>query len=77
MPTYHLQQTWRAKRPKTVVSHYLENPPKPPENEFAKDCSQSNAILKRCVLCDYKEKEKKLGGGTSNLTQFYFEVEVK
>ena len=57
MRTYHLQQTWRAKRPKTVVSHYLENPPKPPENEFAKDCSQSNAILKRCVLCDYKEKE--------------------
>ena len=57
MPTYHLQQTWRAKRPKTVVSHYLENPPKPPENEFAKDCSKSNAILKRCVLCDYKEKE--------------------
>ena len=27
----------RARRPKTVVSHYLENPPKSPENEFAKD----------------------------------------
>ena len=50
------------KRSKTVVSHYLENQPKPPENEFAKDCSKSNSILKRCVLCDYKEKEKKLGG---------------
>ena len=63
MPTYHVQQTWRARRPKTVVSHYLENPRKPPENEFAKDWSKSNAILKRCVLCDYKEKEKKFGGG--------------
>ena len=72
----HVQQTWRTKRPKTVVSHYLENPPKPSEKEFVKGCSKSNAILKRCVLCDYKEKEKKLRG-TSNLTQFYFKVEVK
>ena len=24
MPTYQVQQTWRAKRPKTVVSHDLE-----------------------------------------------------
>ena len=30
MPTYNVQQTWIAKRPKTVVSHDLENPPQPP-----------------------------------------------
>ena len=58
------------------ANDYLENPPKPTKNEFAKYCSKSNTILKCCVLCDYKEKEKKLGA-TSNLTQFYFEVEVK
>ena len=64
MPTYHVQQTWRAKRPKTVVSHDLENPSQPPKNEFAKGRSKSDSILKLehflkpCVLCDYKEKEK-------------------
>ena len=26
MLTYQVQQTWRAKRPKTVVNHDLENP---------------------------------------------------
>ena len=62
MPTYHVQQTWRAKKIKDGCEPFLENQPKPPENEFAKDCSKSNSILKRCVLCDYKEKEKKLGG---------------
>ena len=64
MPTYHVQQTWRAKRPKTVVSHDLENPSQPPKNEFAKGRGKSDSILKLehflkpCVLCDYKEKEK-------------------
>ena len=63
MPTYHLQQTG-AKRPKTVVSHYLENTPKHPKNEFTKGCRKRNAILKLenflkpCVLGDHKEKEK-------------------
>ena len=88
MRTYHVQQTWRAKGPKKVVSHDLENPP--PENEFAEGCSKSNSILKLedflkpCVQCDYKEKEKTMLseviwslGATSNLTQFYFKVEVK
>ena len=64
MPTYQVQQTWRAKRPKTVVSHDLGNPPQPPETDFAEGCSKSNSILKLehflkpCVLGDYKEKEK-------------------
>ena len=64
MSTYHVQQTWRAKRPKTVVSHNLENPPKHPKNEFADVCSKTNAILKLehflrpCVLGDRKEKKK-------------------
>ena len=64
MPTYHVRQTWRAKRPKTVVSHDLENPSQPPKNEFAKGRSKSDSILKLehflkpCVLCDYIEKEK-------------------
>ena len=31
MLTYQVQQTWRAKWPKTVVSHDLENPPQPPK----------------------------------------------
>ena len=35
MSTYHLQQTG-AKRPKMIVSHYLENKPKHPKNELAK-----------------------------------------
>ena len=90
MPTYQVQQTWRAKRPKTVVSHDLENPPQPPKNEFAEGCRKSNSILKLehffkpCVLWDYKEKEEKILfeviwslGATSNLTQFYLKVEVK
>ena len=90
MPTYQVQQTWRAKKPKTVVSHDLENPSQPPKNEFAEGCSKSDSILKLehflkpCVLCDYKEKEKTMLfeviwslGATSNLTQFYFKVEVK
>ena len=90
MPTYQVQQTWRAKRPKTVVNHDLENPSQPPKNEFAKGRSKSESILKLehflkpCVLCDYKEKEKTMLfeviwslGATSNLTQFYFKVEVK
>ena len=46
MPTYHMQQTWRAKSPKTVVGHDLENPPQPPKNEFAEGCSKSYSILK-------------------------------
>ena len=53
MPTYHVQQTWRAKRPKTVVSHDLENPSQPPKNEFA----GWNFFLKPCILFNYKEKE--------------------
>ena len=97
MPTYHVQQTWRAKRPKTVVSHDLENPSQPPKSyhqsqlrEFAKDRSKRDSILKlehflkTCVLCDYKEKEMTMLfdvigslGATSNLTQFYYKVEVK
>ena len=89
MPTYHVQQTWRAKGPKTAVSHDLENPPQPPNNEFAEGCCRSNSILKLehflkpCVSCDYKEKEKMMLsemiwslGATSKLTQFYFKVEV-
>ena len=65
MPTYQVQQTWRAKRPKTVVSHDLEIPPQPPKNEFA-GCRKSNSILKLehffkpRVLRDYKEKEEKM-----------------
>ena len=83
MPTYHVQQTWRAKRPKTVVSHDLENPSQPPKNESAEGCSKGNSILKLehflnpCVLTDYKEKEKTrlfevIGslGATSNFKQF-------
>ena len=64
MPTYHIQQTWRTKRPKTVVNHELKNPSQPPKNEFAKDRSKSDSILKLeyslkpGVLCDHKEKEK-------------------
>ena len=52
MPTYHVQQTWRAKRPKTVVSHDLENPSQPPKSyhqsqlrEFAKDRSKRDAFI--------------------------------
>ena len=44
MPTYHVQQTWRTKRPETVVSHDLEDsppPPQPPKNEFTEDYSKS------------------------------------
>ena len=58
LPTYHVQQIWRAKTPKTVVSHDFENPPQPPKNEFAEGCSKSNSILKLkhvlkpCVLSD-------------------------
>ena len=64
MPTYHIEQTCRAKRPKIAVIHDLENPPQPPKNEFGEGCSKSNSILKLehflkpCVLSDYKEKEK-------------------
>ena len=81
MPTYQVQQIWRAKRPKTVVSHDLENPPQPPKNEFAEGCRKSNSILKLehffkpCVLWDNKENEEKMLfeviwslGATSNLT---------
>ena len=89
MPTYHVQQTWRAKRPKTVVNHDLENPSQPPKNEFAKGRSKSESILKLehflkpCVLCDYKEKEKTTlfkviwSLGANSNAQFYFKVEVK
>ena len=62
MPTYQVQQTWRTKRPKTVVRHDLENPPQTPKNDFAEDCRKSNSILKLehlfkpRVLWDYKEK---------------------
>ena len=81
MPTYQVQQTRRAKRPKTVVSHDLENPPQPLKNEFAEGCRKSNSILKLehffkpCVLWDNKENEEKMLfeviwslGATSNLT---------
>ena len=62
MPTYYVQQAWRAKRPKMVVSYDLENPPQPPKKKFAEDCRKSNSILKLehflkpYVLCDYKER---------------------
>ena len=36
MPTFYVKQTWRAKRPKTVVSHDLENPPQPPTTNSLK-----------------------------------------
>ena len=36
LPTYHVQLTWSAKRPKTVVSHDLENPPQPPKTNSPK-----------------------------------------
>ena len=81
MPTYQVQQTWRAKWPKTVVSHDFENPPQPPKNEFAEGYGKSNSILKLenffkpCVQWDNKEKEDKMLfeviwslGATSNLT---------
>ena len=81
MPKYQVQQTWRAKRPKTVVSHDLENPPQPPKNELAEGYRKSNSILKLehffkpCVQWDNKEKEGKMLfeviwslGATSNLT---------
>ena len=45
-PKYHVQQTWRAKRPKKVVSHDFENTPRPPKNEFAEGCDKNNFILK-------------------------------
>lgn len=63
MPTYHVQQTWRAKKAKMVLSHIMENPHKHPKHEFAEGCSKTNAILKlehflkSCVLCDHKEKK--------------------
>ena len=66
MPTYQVQQTWRAKRPKTVVSHDLENPPQPSKNEFTEGCRKSESIpnlghfFKPCVLWDYKEKEENI-----------------
>ena len=62
MPTHYVQQAWRTKRPKMVVSYDLENPPQPPKKKFAKDCRKSNSILKLehflkpYVLCDYKER---------------------
>ena len=81
MPTYQVQQTWRAKRPKTVVSHDLENPSQLPKNEFAKGCGKSNSVLKLehflkpCVQVTTKEKEKSMLseviwslGATSNFT---------
>ena len=64
VPTYCVRQTWRAKRPGTVVSHDLENPSQPLKNEFAEGCSKSDSILKlehflkRCVLCGCIGKEK-------------------
>ena len=72
------------------MSHDLENPSQPLKNEFAEGCSKSDSILKLehflkpCVLCDYIVKEKAMLyeviwslGANSNLTQFYFKVEVK
>ena len=45
---------------------------------------EAGIFFKPCVLWDYKEKEEKMLfeviwslGATSNLTQFYFKVEVK
>ena len=66
IPKYRVQQTWRAKRPKTVVSYDLEIPPQLPKNEFTEGCRKSNSILKLehffkpCVLWDYKEKVEKM-----------------
>ena len=72
------------------MSHDVENPSQPLKNEFAEGCSKSDSILKLehflkpCVLCDYIVKEKTMLyeviwslGANSNLTQFYFKVEVK
>ena len=65
MPTYHVQQTWRAKRPKTVVSHDLENPSQLPKNDFAKGCGKSNSVLKLehflkpCVQVTTKRKKSR------------------
>ena len=75
--TDHVEKTWRAKRSKKVVSHYLEIPPKPPENEFTEGSSKSNAILKRCVLCEYKGKEKKLGGHLGLLLRSWRKIKSK
>ena len=41
MPTYHVQHSWKAKRPMTFVSHDLENPSQPRKKEFAEACSKS------------------------------------
>ena len=46
MPTYHVQQTWRAKRPKTVVSHDLEIHLNLPKTNSPKVFSKRNSILK-------------------------------
>ena len=81
MPTYQVQQTWRAKRPKTVVSHDFENPPQPSKNEFAEGCRKSNSILKLEHLQRVRREDVIWSiwslGATSNLTQFYFKFEVK
>ena len=88
IPTYHVRQACRAKRPKTVVSHDLESPSQPLKNEFAEGCRKSDSILKLkhflkpCVLFDYIEKKKTMLseviwslGANSKLTQFYFKVD--
>ena len=75
MPTYHVQQTWRAKRPKTVVSRDLEihlNLPK----------TNSPKVVVRSVWLQRERKDDVIWsdlklGATSNLTQFYLKVEVK
>ena len=60
----HVQQTWRTKRPKTVVNHDLRNPPQPPKNEFAKGCSKSNSTLKpedffKALCPEWLQRERK------------------
>ena len=61
MPTYQVQQTWRAKRPKTVVSHDLEIPPQPPKNEFAEGYNTIyNIYLPYTTFTDRKKKMKKI-----------------
>ena len=64
MPTYHVQQTWRTKRPKTVVNHDLRNLPQPPKNEFAKGCSKSNSTLNpedffKALCPEWLQRERK------------------
>ena len=65
----------------------MENPSQPPKNKIAKGRRKSDSVLKLevlkpCVLCDYKEKEKMTLfeviwslGVTLSLMQFHSKVE--